>query len=189
MPVPLAPAVPTAVIVRVSWLAPVSTVIVSPTGKPVTLATRRTDGFGVAGVWTFWFQGAMPYAPAENAAGHAESSKAAVFQPAGGVAGVPASAFHVVSVTIRSPSSSSAPIRLPRAAGVGAPRPRSRSCPATSRDLMSTIWDVCQALLPPPDCATCWPLTYVTCESSALMRSCARRDGSPGRSTVNVLRT
>ena len=113
MPVPLAPAVPTAEIVRVSRLAPVSTVIVSPTAKPVTLATLRADGFGVAGVWMFWFHGAMPYWPAENAAGHAESSNAAVFQPAGGVAGVPASAFHVVSVTIRWPSSSSAPIRLP----------------------------------------------------------------------------
>ena len=60
-----------------------------------------TDGFGVAGVWTFWFHGAMPYCPAENAAGQEESSNAAVFQPAGGVAGVPASAFHDVSLTIR----------------------------------------------------------------------------------------
>ena len=113
MPVPLAPAVPTAVIVRVSRLAPESTVIVSPTWKPVTLATLRTDGFGVAGVWTFWFHGVMPYWPAENAAGHAESSNAAVFQPAGGVAGVPASAFHVVSVTIRWSSSASTAIAPP----------------------------------------------------------------------------
>src|SRR5688500_7207345 len=113
MPLPLAPAVPTAVIVRVSALAPVSTVITSPTAKLVTLATLRLDGLTTGGSWMFWFQGAMPYAPVENAAGHAESSKPAVFQPAGGVAGVPASAFHAVSVTIRSLSSWSAPMKLP----------------------------------------------------------------------------
>ena len=154
MPVPLAPPVPTAVTVRVSWLAPVSTVIVSPTWKPATQATRRTEGFGVAGVWTFWFHGPMPYWPAENAAGHDESSNAAVFQPAGGVAGVPSSAFHVVSVTIRPLSSSSAPIRPPAPPALVAAIAITL-VPATRRGLTSTIWDVCQALLPPPDCATC----------------------------------
>ena len=60
MPLPLAPAVPTAEIVRVSALAPVSTVITSPTAKLATLATLRLDGFATAGSWMFWFQGAMP---------------------------------------------------------------------------------------------------------------------------------
>ena len=38
-PVPVAPAVPTVVITRLSWFAPVSTTTVWPTAKPVTLCT------------------------------------------------------------------------------------------------------------------------------------------------------
>ena len=61
----------------------------------------------------------MPYWPAENAAGHDESSNAAVFQPAGGVAGVPSSAFHVVSVDDPPAVELQRADQAARAAGVG----------------------------------------------------------------------
>ena len=182
MPVPLAPAVPTAVIVRVSRLSPESTVIrvadleAGDARDPAAPRGSASRASGRSGSTARCRTGRPRTPPATT-----ESSNAAVFQPAGGVAGVPVE-------------------RLPRRVGddpLVVERERRRSAPpplpalvpaiaitfvpATSSGLTSTIWDVCQALLPPPDCATCWPLTYVTCESSALIAQRARGRCSPGR--------
>ena len=97
------------------------------------------------------------------AATHAESSKPAVFQPAGGVAVRPGRVFHVPSVTMRVLSSSATAIRLPALAA--APPLNGAMAmtfvPGTSNDLMSEICDVCHALLAPVEIDTCVPLTYV----------------------------
>src|SRR5690349_15832790 len=109
----------------------------------------------------------MPYAPVTVAAGHAESSKPAEFQPSGGDAGVPGSAFQVPSVTIRVESSCAAAMTLPAPPLLNGAIAMTL-VPGTSRDLMSLICEVCQALLAPADVDTCTPLTYVVCPSSAL---------------------
>ena len=155
-PEPFAPAVPMLWMTLVSWLAPLSMTTVSPAAKPATLATRSV--VGPAGSCTFVFHGATPYAPVTLATGQEESSKPAVFQPAGGEAGVPGSAFQVASVTILVESSCAAAMTLP------APPPLNGAMamtfvPGTSSDRMSLICEVCQALLAPADAETCTPLT------------------------------
>ena len=134
----------------------------------------------------FWFHGPMPYGPVTLASTHAESSKAGVFQPAGGLAVMPGRVFQVPSVTMRVPSSSAAAMRLP------APPPLKGAIaitfvPGTSSDLMSLICEVCHALLPPPEFETCVPLTNVVWPSSAFTRRTADVTAA-GSATSKVLR-
>src|SRR5690242_1741298 len=71
-----------------AWLVTFTgaTVAVCSTGGIVS--ARRTPVGAVTGFWTPLPQGPVPYAADTIAAGHDESSKLAVFQPAGGEAGV-----------------------------------------------------------------------------------------------------
>ena len=83
-----------------------------------------------------------------------------MFQPAGGVAGVPGRAFQVPSVTIRVvPTCAAAMIPL-ASAEMLRPAIAITLVPATSSDLMSATWEVCQPLITlPGELATRVPLT------------------------------
>ena len=87
------------------------------------------------------------------AAGQDESSKPAVFQPEGGVAGVPASAFHEASVAMRVAPNSAAAIMLPAPPLLNGAMAMT-FVPGTSKDLISEICEVRQALLAPAEFET-----------------------------------
>jgi hypothetical protein len=101
---------------------------------------------------------------------------------------VPGRAFQVPSVTIRVvPSCAAAMIPL-ALASVSRPSSAITLVPATSSDLMSATWEVCQLLSTlPGELVTCVPLTKATSPSSPLTRRTALEmvDGSV---TVKVLR-
>ena len=145
-PEPFAPAVPTLWMTFVSWLAPVSIWIVWPAAKPSTLARRSVLGPG--GVWMFWFHGADPVG-ARDVCGRPRRVVEGDGVPAGRRRGrCPGESLPgCASVTILVEPSSATAITLP------APPPLTGAMamtlvPDTSSDLMSLIWDVCQALFP-----------------------------------------
>src|SRR5215469_3058523 len=103
--------------------------------------------------------GAMPYGPVTVAAGHDESSKLAVVHPSGGVAGVPARAFQLPSVTIRGESSWATAITLVALPPSLMPSIAITLLPATSSGLMLLIADVCHPLFTLGESDTCVPFT------------------------------
>ncbi len=132
--------------------------------------------------------GPLPYGACTIAAGHDESSKPAVFQPSGGEAGVPASAFQVPSVTTRVASSCAAAMTLAGLVSSAMPSIAITFVPGTSSDLMSLTCDVCHSFVTVPGALeTSVPFTYVLWPSSALTRSTAL-ETDDGSATVNVLR-
>jgi hypothetical protein len=111
-----------------------------------------------------------------------------LFQPLGGVAGVPARAFQVPSVTIRVESSWAAAMIPLALAWTSRPSTAITLVPATRSDLMSATWEVCQPLLAVPgELVTCVPLTKATSPSSPLTRRTALATVA-GSVTVKVLR-
>ena len=111
-----------------------------------------------------------------------------MFQPAGGLAGVPARAFQVPSVTILVVSSWAAAMIPLALAWTSRPSTAITLVPATSSGLMSATWEVCQPLFTVPgEMVTCFPLTKAASPSSPLTRRTAL-EMADGSVTVKVLR-